>query len=42
MWQIVFAHISVEGGVDDSNVDGFLDGSGNAMSHSAYDLEIVH
>ena len=42
MWQVVFAHISVEGRVVDSNVDGFLDGSGNAMSLSAYDLKIIH
>ena len=42
MWQIVFDHISVEGGVVNSNVDGFLDCSGNAISLSAYDLEIVH
>ena len=31
MWQVVFAHISVEGRVVDSNVDGFLHGSENAF-----------
>ena len=32
MWQVVFSHIPIEGRIIDSNVNGLLDGSGNAMS----------
>ena len=32
MWQVVFAHISVGSRVVDSNVDGLLDGPGDAMT----------
>ena len=39
MWQVVFAHISVESRVVDSNVNGLLDCSGNAMSLSSNDLK---
>ena len=31
MWQVVFAHISVESRVVHSNVDGLLEGSGDVM-----------
>ena len=40
MWQVVFAHISVESRVVHSNVDGLLDGSGDAMTLSSNDLEV--
>ena len=33
MWQVVFAHISVESRVVHSNVDGLLDGSRDARPH---------
>ena len=42
MWQVVFAHISVEIMVVHSNVDGLLDGSGDAMTLSSSDLEVFH
>ena len=42
MWQVIFAHIPVEGGVVDSNVDGLLDGSGNDISLPSYDLKVIH
>ena len=38
MWQVVFAHISVASRVIHSNVDGLLDGSGDAMILSSNDL----
>ena len=41
MWQAVFAHIPIKGRVIDSDVNGLLDGSGNAMSLPSYDLEIL-
>ena len=42
MWQVVFAHISVERRDVHSNVDGLLDGSGDAMTLSSNDLEVFH
>ena len=42
MWQVVFAHISVESRVVDSNVDGLLDGSGDAMTLSSNNLKVLH
>ena len=42
MWQVVFAHISVENRVVHSNVDGILDGSGDAMTLSSKDLKVFH
>ena len=39
MWQVVFAHISVESRVVHSNVDGLLDGSGDAMTLSFNNLK---
>ena len=39
MWQVVFAHISVESRVVHSNVDGLLDGSGDAMTLCSNDLK---
>ena len=42
MWQVVFAHISVESRLIYSDVDGLLGGSGNAMSLSSNDLKILH
>ena len=32
MWQVVFAQISIESRVVNPNVDGLLDGSGDAMT----------
>ena len=32
MWQVVFASIPVKGRVINSDVNGFFDGSGHAMS----------
>ena len=40
MWQVVFAHISVESRVVHSNVDGLLDGSGDAMTLSSNDFKV--
>ena len=42
MWQVVFANISVESRVVHSNVDGLLDGSGDAMTLSSNNLEVFH
>ena len=39
MWQVVFAHISVDRMVVDSDVNGLLDGSGDAMTLSSNDLK---
>ena len=32
MWQVVFANVSIEGRVVDSDVNGFFDGSGHIMT----------
>ena len=42
MWQVVFAHISVESRVVHSDVDGHLDGSGDAMTLSSNDFKVFH
>ena len=42
MWQVVFAQISVESRVVNSNVDGLLDGSGDAMTLSSNSLKVLH
>ena len=42
MWQVVFAYISVKSMVVHSNVDGLLDGSGDAMTLSSNNLEVFH
>ena len=42
MWQFVFAHISVESRVVDSDVNGLHDGSGDAMSLSSNNLKVLH
>ena len=39
MWQVVFAHISIESRVVNSDVNGLLDGSGDAMTLSSNDLK---
>ena len=38
MWQVVFAHIPIKGRVIYSDVNGFFDGSGHAMSIPSYNL----
>ena len=42
MWQVVFAHISIESRVVNPNVDGLLDGSGDAMTLSSNNLKVLH
>ena len=42
MWQAVFVHISVESRVFHSDVDGLLDGSGDAMALSSNDFKVYH
>ena len=42
MWQVVFAHISVESRVVDSDVNGLLDGSGDDMTLSSNNLKVLH
>ena len=41
MWQVVFANVSVEGRVVDSDVYGFFDGSGHDLTLPCYDFEIL-
>ena len=38
MWQVVFANVSIEGRVVDSDVNGFFDGSGHIMILPSYNL----
>ena len=42
MWQVVFSHISVQCRVVYSNVDGLLDGSGDAMTLSSNYFKVLH
>ena len=42
MWQVVFAHISVESRVINPDVNGPLDGSGDAMTLSSNNLKVLH
>ena len=42
MWQVVFAHISVESRVVHSDVDDLLDGSGDAMTISSNNCKVFH
>ena len=42
MWQAVFSHISVQCRVVYSNVDGLLDGSGDAMTLSSNYSKVLH
>ena len=41
MWQLVFANISIQGWVIDSDYHSLLDGSGNALVFPAHYAEIV-
>ena len=41
MWQLVFANISIQGWVIDSDQHGFSDGSGHALVFPAHYAEIV-
>ena len=42
MWQVVFANVSVEGSLVDSDVNGFLDGSDHIVTLPSYSLEVFH
>ena len=42
MWQVVFANVSVEGRVVDSDVYGFFDGLGHILTLPCNDFEILH
>ena len=41
VWQVVFANVSVEGRVVDSDVYGFFDGSGHILPLPISDFEIL-
>ena len=41
VWQVVFANVSVEGRVVDSDVYGLFDGSGHILTLPFYDFEIL-
>ena len=42
MWKVVFANVSIEGRVVDSDVNGFFDGSGHIITLPSYNLEVFH
>ena len=42
VWKLVFSYIPVNGCVIDSDINGLLNGSGDAMCLPAYDGEAAH